>query len=301
MQQVGDQVATLRLIGAEREDLLELIHQDHKPLGPGRLAQDQPRSHVQRALAVLATLKAVEDDGADGFGSEGCQGFRKAEKRLGTGPADRPRPGGAAVELALFQGRHQPGPGQRRLAAARGPYDRQEPVLDPGRLALQRVEQPFRQRLAAEEQRGVLDVKQLQAAIRVLPLEDGPPGPRARLDPPNAADQPVECLGVVECVAEFDPGRRGQEAREFTPFRPLDPWQQDGDDPKRSLAVIDTPAYGHLHFLVVPRTEAPGADYHSTGGALSQGGLDLWHPGGAGDQVPLVEPGLQVLAGQSPG
>ena len=49
---------------AEREDLLELVHQHDQPLGPGGLAQGQAGGDVQRALAVLAALEAVEDHGA---------------------------------------------------------------------------------------------------------------------------------------------------------------------------------------------------------------------------------------------
>ena len=147
----------------------------------------------------------------------------------------------------------------------------------------------------------MLDVEQLQAAIRVLPLEDGPARPVARLDPPDAAEQAVERLGVIERVAEFDPGGRGQEARELAPLRPLDPRQQDGDDPEGVLAVLDPTADRQPHLLVMPGAEAPGADEHGTGGAIGQGRLDVGLPGRAGDQVPLVEPGLEALPGQAPG
>ena len=301
VQEVGDEVAALGLVVAEREDLLELVHQHDEPLGPGRLAQGQPRGDVQRPIAVLATLEAVEDHGAVGLVRDALQRVGQAEERLGPGPADRPRPRGAAVELAVLQGRHQPRAGQRRLAAARGPDDRQEPVLDPRRLPLQGVEQPFGQRLAAEEERGVLDVEQLQAAIRVLPLEGGPSGPAPGSIPRMPQTQPVERLGVIEGVPEFDPGGRDQEARELAPLRPLDARQQDGDDPEGVLAVLDPTADRQPHLLVVPGAEPPGPMITAHAAQSARAASIVGLPGRAGDQVPLVEPGLEVLPGQSPG
>ena len=96
---------------------------------------------------------------------------------------DRPR--GAAVEFAPLQGGDQPRPGQRRLAAARGAQDRQEAVLLARGRGPQRDDQPLGQRLAAEEERGVLDVEDLQAAVGARALEGRAAGAGARLDRPG--------------------------------------------------------------------------------------------------------------------
>src|SRR5205823_10201795 len=104
----------------------------------------------------------------------------------------------APFELALPEGSHQPGTGQRRLATAGGADDGQEP----GRVGLARrgpqpVEQPVGQRLAAAEERGVLHVEALQAAVRTLALVERLAGAWAGLDAADAAQQPVEGVLLV--------------------------------------------------------------------------------------------------------
>ena len=99
------------------------------------------------------------------------QGDGQALDRVAAGLEDHDRPVAAAVERPLLQGGDQPGAGQRRLAAARGAQDRQEAVLLARGRGPQRDDQPLGQRLAAEEERGVLDVEDLQPAVGALPLE----------------------------------------------------------------------------------------------------------------------------------
>src|SRR5208337_201091 len=119
------------------------------------------------------------------------------------------RPLAAAVERPPLQGGDQPGAGQRRLAAARGAQDRQEAVLLARGRGPQLDDQPLGQCLAAEEERGVLDVEDLKAAVGALTCEGRPVGAGAWLLAPDAAEQPAERLLIIERVAELDPGRCG--------------------------------------------------------------------------------------------
>ena len=67
------------------------------------------------------------------------------------------------------------------------------------------AQQPVDLRLAAEKEPGVLLLEHFQAAIGTFALEDGLARSRPRRDAPDAADQPVERLLVVETLLEIDP------------------------------------------------------------------------------------------------
>ena len=261
---------------------------------------------MQRVLGGLQSGHQSLHRAGRGPGAvEARQRDGQALDRVAAGLEDDDGPFGAADEFAPLDGGDQPCPGQRRLAAARGAEDRQEAVLlAPGR-GPQLDDQPLGQRLAAEEERGVRDVEDLQAAVGTRALEGRAAGTGAGLDPPDAADQPAERLLVIERAAELDPGRRGQECRQPARLGPLGGWQEHGDDAERFLAVgrrrsaFDHAAIdGPPHLLVLPGAEAAGADEHGAGGAVGQRGLDGRLPGVAGDQVPLVKPGLDPLAHQ---
>jgi hypothetical protein len=64
--------------------------------------------------------------------------------------------------------------------------------------------------------------------------------------------------------------------------------------------VAGPPIDGTPHLLVVPVAEALGTDEHGAGGAFVQGSFDGRLPQLTGDEVPLVQPRLQILPDQTP-
>jgi len=179
----------------------------------------------------------------------------------------------------------------------------------------QRDDQPLGQRLAAEEERGVLDVEDLQPAIGAHALEGRAvgvgarqrglrgraAGAGARLFASDAADQQAERLLVIVRAAELDPGRRGQERRQLPPLGTIRPRQENGDDTELPLALADPPLDGRAHLLVLPGTQPLGADEHGAGRAFVQRLLDGWLPAFSRDQVPYIEPRPDLFTPQPDG
>ena len=130
VDQVGEEGLAGRRVVAEREDLLELVDQQHHPPRRRGVAEGQPGGQVERVLlGPQRAHQALDRDGRRLAAVEPRQRDGQAFERVVPRPEDGDGPLGAAVELAPPQGGDQPGLGQRRLAAARGAQDRQEPVL----------------------------------------------------------------------------------------------------------------------------------------------------------------------------
>ena len=200
IKQVGEQGLAGLLVLAEREDLLELVHQQDQPARRRGVAEREAGGQVQRVLGGLqsAHQSLHRDGGGPGGAVEARQRDGQALDRVAAGLEDDDGPFGAADEFAPLDGGDQPRPGQRRLAAARGAEDRQEAVLLARGRGPQLDDQPLGQRLAAEEERGVLDVEDLQPAVGTRALEGRAAEAGAGLDAPNAADQSVEGVLIVE-------------------------------------------------------------------------------------------------------
>ncbi len=68
--------------------------------------------------------------------------------------------------------------------------------------------------------------------------------------------------------------------------------QKHGNHPRHGSfdALVERGA----HLLVLPRTESPGSEEDGDGAAVFEGLLQGLLPGLAGDQVPLVEKGLET-------
>ena len=106
--------------------------------------------------------------------------------------------------------------------------DRQEAVLLPCHPGAELVDEPFGERLAAEEEGGVLDVENLQPAVRAHALADRAVRSAARFLALDPAEQPVKRLRIVERAGELDPRRRCQESRQLRPLGTVHAGQEDG-------------------------------------------------------------------------
>jgi hypothetical protein len=219
------------------------------------------------------------------------------------GAEDGDRPGGAAIDLAGPQRWDQPCQGQRRLSAARRPQDGQEPpgVARLGHRRQAMAQQPVNLRLAAEEEQGVILLEHFEAAIRTFALEDPLAPAHPGWDAPDATDEVVESLLVVERPGELDPRRAKQEAGQPLLARARRPRQQDRDDPVSPPASADAVLDRRPQLLVLPGAEAPRPDEDCARGALDERLLDRLLPGVARDQVPFVEEGLDPVPHQPPG
>ena len=95
----------IRLIEAKREDLLELVDQQDQPPARGGSSRSQARGHVQRVLPVLRPGRSKPNGHGRRRDAVRPAGQRPGPNGSATRPADRPRPAGAAIDIAPPQGR----------------------------------------------------------------------------------------------------------------------------------------------------------------------------------------------------
>ena len=107
--------------------------------------------------------------------------------------------------------------------------------------------------------------ERFEAAVGAAALDDRHARPEARLDAPDAADEPVKRLFVVERSAELDPCRRDEEGGQTASLGPFRPRQKHRDDTEPTFvhAAVD----GGPHLLVLPCAKAAGTDEYGAGGA----------------------------------
>ena len=161
-----------------------------------------------------------------------------------------------------------------------------------------RVDQPLRQRLAAEEERRVLDVEDLQPAVGALPSKAAPPGPAPGSTPRmpqtsrrNASASSSDSRNSTQVVASRNVGSLPRSGRSTpgssTGMTRNGPRSRrpDGRWPPAS------PRSARGRTRPGPMNTAQAAQ---SARARSMAGCQAW----PGIEVPLVEPGLDPLAPQ---
>ena len=149
-QQRVDEPGALGLVGAEGEDLLELVHHQHQ-LGlagiVGQCLADQPMqvARVGDEFGVQLSRRTAGDAG---------ELDRALLQRM------RPRREQQRTPALPAQPRDQPGPQQRRLSRSRGTEHRHHPA------PYQPLEQLLNQPFATEEPLGVVGLERRQPGIR---------------------------------------------------------------------------------------------------------------------------------------
>ena len=213
IEQVGEEGLAGRLVLAEREDLLELVDQQDQPARRRGVAERQAGGQVQRVLGRSQGGHQSLDRDRRGPGAPSRPASATARLSIGSRPGLKMTIGHSALPSSAppFRAATSPARASDDLPLPEAPRIARKRFSWPEGDGPQLDDQPLGQRLAAEEERGVLDVEDLQPAVGARALEGARRRGRRRLDAPDAADQPVEGLLIVERRAELDPGRRGQE------------------------------------------------------------------------------------------
>ena len=154
--------------------------------------------------------------------------------------------------------------------------------------------------LAAEEQAGVLLPERQQAAIGTEPGEARVAGDAIDRLSLNAADQPLQRLGIVEAAAQVDPSAEAQEAtqRNIAVFQTLQQHRQDREWPVRLLACCLT-VEAELNLALLPGSDARRAEQDRYRVAAGDRLLELRLPGLTGRQRVAVQEGRDAGRGQA--
>ena len=271
------------LVAAQGEGLLELVDDPHHPGLRGSVRERPGRRQVQRPRVGRELVEGLADRHvAAHVGGPRGEGVERPRAR----PQELDREGLAAGQDARAQRRHQAGPDERRLPAARAAEHRQER----GRLEL--LDEPLGVGLASEEELGVAFVEALQAAVRrrVVAARDGLGG--AERDALDRVDQRLQGPLVGDPGAQVDPGAGAQERRQDGGVERLgQAGEQHQEHPV--ARVLGRDVERHRELLVLPGADVRRADEHGAGLRLVQALGQLLLPAPARRQAPDVEPRLE--------